>query len=185
MKRAEGGGDHKGTQTGGTAFALQISQTSQCHGNCSRYIQDICSVRPQSPEEALWLWARVCVCVCVCVCDMLASTRPLCIMHLLLFFLYCTWCPNNKSLGRALYYFFFLSFTNQSHLWCPHKPHSLDSCPLMGITINYIRSTNVHSSYYSSRDLVIARQLASCLWRNSPLPLGKISQTTWERLFPE
>lgn len=57
----------------------------------------------------------------------------------------------------------------------------------MGITMNYIRSTNVHSmsSYYSSAGAVIARQLASCHWRNALLPLGKIFQTTWEWLFPK
>lgn len=57
IKRAEGGG-RDGTNIKGiglSAFALWISQTSQCHGNCSCYIQDISSVRPQSPEEALWL----------------------------------------------------------------------------------------------------------------------------------
>lgn len=129
---------------------------------------------------------RLCGCECVCVCDMLASTET--IMYYAsaaLFVDYCTWCPQNQSLGSSLS--FFSSFTNQSHLWFPHKPHSLDSCPLMGITINYIRSTNVHStsSCYSSRALVIARQLASCHWRNASLPLGKIFQTTWEWLFPE
>lgn len=59
MKGAEGGGRDgasiKGIRTVGSAFALWIFQTSQCHGNCCCYIQDISSVRPQSPEEALWL----------------------------------------------------------------------------------------------------------------------------------
>lgn len=123
---------------------------------------------------------RLCGCECVRVTCWLPP-RP-CIMHLLLFF--CTWYSGNQWLGRGLSFF---SFTNQSHVWCPHKPHSLDSCPLMGFTINYIKSNNVHSisSCYSSRDLVIARQLASCHWRNARLPLGKIFRTAWERLFPE
>lgn len=43
--------------------------SSQCHGNCSCCMQDISSVRPQSPEEALWFWA--------CVYDMLASIETI------------------------------------------------------------------------------------------------------------
>lgn len=73
----------------------------------------------------------------------------------------------------------------KAHMQYLHKPHSLDLRALMGITINYIRTTNAQSmsSYYSSN--IIVKQLATSCWRNTPLPVGKVFLTTKAWPFPQ
>lgn len=173
MKRAEGNRETiKGNQTFGTSSALLLLIITPWQ---------LCLLYPGRVRcEAKVTWGGF---VVVSVSERVTWWLPLRSLH---HHASSIWFPLLHAIASHLELPFYLkcSFTNQSHMWCSHEPHSNG---LIGITINYISSTNVHScsSCYSRSDLVIEGLLAGCHWRNAPLPLGKIFQNTWELLPSE
>lgn len=145
---------HKGNQDCRHGFCFaDLSNVTVPWQLLSRYIQDISSVRPQSPEEALWL--RAYVCVCVRHVGFQRDHSALCIGCS--FFSTVLDAPITSHLEVPFYSNFpFSPIKAICDVLINHIHHTL--VLLMDITINYIRSTT-QCPHITAAD--------TCLWRGN------------------